>query len=214
MEEERIEASDFKNNEGVVALKLSLARAEIANMKLKKTGRNNYSDYDYYELGDFLPEATKCLAKHNLCAIFNLGNVAELKVIDELGNYIVFSRQYQLAQMKNAPSLHNIQATSTYMKRYLYIDMLELAETDTLDRISSKELSKPKANAKDYSSGEKELKKISPRTSEIVELAKTTSTDFGKVKLYIQENFKANKIDDLSLGDFAKLKDVMTKGEI
>ena len=36
--------------------KLQKVRVELQNSKLKKSGKNTFSKYEYFELGDFLPK--------------------------------------------------------------------------------------------------------------------------------------------------------------
>ena len=39
--------------------KIQKARVELQNSKLKKSGKNDFSKYEYFELGDFLPNINK-----------------------------------------------------------------------------------------------------------------------------------------------------------
>ena len=50
--------------------KLQKVRVELQNSKLKKSGKNTFSKYEYFELGDFLPKVNELCEKYNLSTIF------------------------------------------------------------------------------------------------------------------------------------------------
>ena len=69
--------------------KLQKSRVELQNKKLKKTGMNKYSNYDYFELGDFLPGINEICEKNGLATIFHFtSELATLKIIDVDNIYI------------------------------------------------------------------------------------------------------------------------------
>ena len=52
--------------------KLSKARVLLQSKQLKKSGKNSYSCFTYFELGDFMPEVNKIFEEFGLCSVFNL----------------------------------------------------------------------------------------------------------------------------------------------
>ena len=63
--------------------KLQKVRVELQNSKLKKSGKNTFSKYEYFELGDFLPKVNELCEKYNLSTIFQFTKEqADLIIID------------------------------------------------------------------------------------------------------------------------------------
>ena len=48
--------------------KLQKVRVELQSSNLKKSGKNTYSKYEYFELGDFLPKVNELCDKYGLCS--------------------------------------------------------------------------------------------------------------------------------------------------
>jgi hypothetical protein len=132
--------------------KLQKSRVELQNSKMKKTGKNKFSNYEYFELGDFLPRINELMDKHGLTAIFLFEREeATLTLIDtdKPDDNIKFSSPVAMAQLKGCHDVQNIGATQTYMRRYLYVMAFEIAEHDTVET-SEKEtdLGEPTETAK------------------------------------------------------------------
>lgn len=52
--------------------KLQEVRSELIKKSLKKSGKNTHQNFAFFELGDFLPEATALFKENGLCPVFNL----------------------------------------------------------------------------------------------------------------------------------------------
>ncbi|MDU4477658.1 ERF family protein [Clostridium sp.] len=116
--------------------KLQKSRVELQNKKLKKTGTNKYSNYDYFELGDFLPSINDICNNNGLATIFQFTkDLATLDIIDvdNIENKLQFSTPVEIALLKGCSSIQNIGGTQSYCRRYLYIMAFEIAESDIVD---------------------------------------------------------------------------------
>lgn len=116
--------------------KLQKSRVELQNKKLKKTGMNKYSNYDYFELGDFLPGINEICEKNGLATIFNFtSELATLKIIDvdNIESTLEFSTPVEIASLKGCSAIQNIGGTQSFARRYLYIMAFEIAESDMID---------------------------------------------------------------------------------
>ena len=51
-------------------MKLQEARCELQAMKLKKTSKNNYSNFSYFQLDDFLPHINNIFKEKKLTSRF------------------------------------------------------------------------------------------------------------------------------------------------
>jgi len=116
--------------------KIQKCKCELGKADLKKSGKNTYSNYNYYELGDFLPKINDVMDKYGLTAIFNFKeDLASLTVVncENPSETLYFSTPISIATLKGTYAIQNIGATQTYARRYLYVMAFEIAESDVLD---------------------------------------------------------------------------------
>lgn len=126
--------------------KLNQARLEFQNMGVKKSGKNSYAGYTYYELSDIIPAINKLADKLKFCCVINFTNdLAKLDFCDlEKDERITFTSPMSSASLKGAMEVQNTGAVITYLKRYLYLNCFEIVEDDTLDATLN-----PNDNSKD-----------------------------------------------------------------
>ena len=117
--------------------KLQKARIMLQEMKLKKSGKNSYAGFNYYELSDFLPHVNKIFFELSLFSKFDLlEDKATLTIIDtekDSLSTIVFETNKTEAILKGTTAIQQLGATHTYLKRYLYLNALEIIENDFVD---------------------------------------------------------------------------------
>lgn len=129
--------------------KLQQARIKLQSMQLKKSGYNSYADFKYFELGDFLPSVNTIFSELNLCSVFSIhANEALLYIIDpETGGQIIFRSPLADAATGKAPPIQALGSQHTYLRRYLFLNALEITEHDAVDATIRKDEPK-KASAK------------------------------------------------------------------
>lgn len=133
--------------------KIQRARVELQKRDLKKTGYNKYSNYYYFELGDFLPQINEICDKLGLYCEFQYEEkFATLTIFDtgaEAENKRVWKTPIEVASLKGCSTIQNIGGTQSFARRYLYMMAFEIAETDAIDSGSvdtDLELGKQKIN--------------------------------------------------------------------
>lgn len=127
--------------------KIQRCRVELQECNLKKSGKNKFANFEYYELADFLPKVNELFDKYKLFSRFTLmGNIATLDIYDteakkEDGSYdcVMFSSPVAEVNIKGSNAIQNLGGANTYMKRYLYLNALEIVESDSFDAVSGKE---------------------------------------------------------------------------
>ena len=116
--------------------KLQEARILLQNTKLNKSGKNKFAGYEYFELGDFLPQIQNICAKVGLCGVvsFNAQD-AYLTIYDtETDNsFVTFTSPMSSAALKGCHDVQNLGAVQTYLRRYLWTNAFEIVEHDALD---------------------------------------------------------------------------------
>ena len=120
--------------------KLQKARVELQNKKLKKSGKNNYSGFTYYELADFLPQVNQIFNDLKLCSNFSMKDgYAILTVTDwEDETFTDFITPTETLELKGCSRIQALGGVHTYLKRYLYLNALEIVESDMLDSQAGK----------------------------------------------------------------------------
>lgn len=177
--------------------KLQKVRVELQNSKLKKSGKNTFSKYEYFELGDFLPKVNELCEKYNLSTIFQFTKEqADLIIIDvdDTEKFEIFSTPVEVTSLKGGTAMQNIGATQTYARRYLYVMAFEIAESDLIDAV-------------DYEA-EIAKAKISPVKVKIIQKAiEDTNTVLEKFLSY----FGVTKINDIVEGQFQQAMSMLDK---
>ena len=130
--------------------KIQKVKKELSERELKKSGRNDFSGFSYYELGDFLPSIIELCNKYGLFTKINFekhysiknistneintnteyqldGDVAVLTIIntDKPDEEETYSCDVKELNLKGANSIQNYGGIQTYLRRYLYMNALE-----------------------------------------------------------------------------------------
>lgn len=103
---------------------------------LAKKGLNSYQGFKYFELEDFLPLATKLFYERKICPAFNI------KVIDGIEYAIMdiyHGTEKLMFMMPTAEAINsnnpiqNQGSKASYLRRYIYLSVLDLCESDPVD---------------------------------------------------------------------------------
>jgi len=119
--------------------KLLKMKIELANGGLSKTGRNTHSKYKYFELEDIVPAILKLSEKYNVNLITSFpGDRAICNVIDLDNPGDVLEFEIPVPELVPGSRNHNglIQARGayvTYLRRYLYMIVFDIVESDIID---------------------------------------------------------------------------------
>lgn len=111
---------------------------------IKKSGKNKFAGYDYFELGDFLPTVNEIFDSVGLCGVVNFGEQATLTVYDTDGDgQVTFSSPLVFAENAKGQAIQSLGSTHTYFRRYLWLLALELTEHDSIDSLPQEDKPKP-----------------------------------------------------------------------
>jgi ERF superfamily len=120
--------------------KLMQARIKLQATPLKKSGLNKFAGFQYFELGDFLPQIQQIFSEIGLCGVVSFDTqLATLTITDtEDGSNIVLTSPMAEANLKGVHPIQNMGAVETYSRRYLWVTALEIVEHDALDATTGK----------------------------------------------------------------------------
>ena len=115
--------------------KLQDARILLQNTKLNKSGKNKFAGYEYFELGDFLPQIQNICQKIGLCGLVSFtATDAYLTIHETEGDgFVTFTSPMSSAALKGCHDVQNLGAVQTYLRRYLWTNAFEIVEHDALD---------------------------------------------------------------------------------
>jgi len=122
--------------------KLQEARIDLQSRPLKKSGRNKFAGFEYFELGDFLPTIQTIFTEKGLCGTITFyTDIAILTIVDvdKPEDKIEFKSPMSTAELKGCHAIQNLGAVQTYLRRYLWVAAMEIVEHDSLDAITGKD---------------------------------------------------------------------------
>jgi hypothetical protein len=115
--------------------KLQKARMILQNTKLNKSGKNKFAGYEYFELGDFLPQIQSICDTIGLCGMVSFTQTDAYLTIHETDGdgFVTFTSPMSSAALKGCHDVQNLGAVQTYLRRYLWTNAFEIVEHDALD---------------------------------------------------------------------------------
>jgi hypothetical protein len=135
--------AQHEQQQWLVYSKLQKARVLLQEQPLKKSGFNSYAGFKYFELGDFLKQANVIFDNLGLCPVFSISDgEATLRIYDsEFGGVIYFCSPTADAsnEKSKAPPIQSLGSQHSYLRRYLYLNALELIENDVVDATIGKD---------------------------------------------------------------------------
>lgn len=134
---------EVKNlNDSIISIRVSLQ-----NLKLKKSGKNKFAGFEYYELADFLPALNELMQKENINDQFTIENDMAILILrkgEESQEYKMPFKIFDTPLNKDGkPSMQDIQylgALNTYYKRYLYLNAFGITDGEIIDSMDTSDL--------------------------------------------------------------------------
>lgn len=128
--------------------KLQSVRAVLSKTNLKRSGLNKFSGFSYFELGDFIGQINELCLKYGLFTYADItpefGRITAVN-IDNPEETFTLTMPLAEVEVKSMPLIQARGALLTYARRYLYMLLFEIAESDTLDAIVDKDDKSTKA---------------------------------------------------------------------
>lgn len=185
--------------------KLQQARVLLQKTKLTKSGKNAYSGFTYFELKDFIPTVNEIFLEIGLSSNFSIiENIANLFIVntDNTEENVLFTSPIEKATLKGCTPIQEIGAVHTYMKRYLYLNALEIVEDDFLDKnAGSEDNKKPPVPQK-----KKVANKTSDKVSSFVSKLKEAKLTTEQMQMFCSQ-YNISSKDETTIDNFLKNND-------
>lgn len=197
--------------------KLQEVRRIMATSPLKKTGYNGFSKYNYFQLDDFMPTATKAFEQVGLTPLFgyspeqdeNTGEThvyATMQIInsDQPDESVNYKLPWVSANQSNNP-IQNLGSTVTYLRRYLMMLALDLSETDVVDASAGG----PEDHSKENKTVAEAKHAAQPKAQPAMQQPKISREQAEKIiNLYTPQEIEAlcKKLDKPALGEWTAIE--------
>lgn len=186
-------------------------RVELQNAGLKKSGKNKFAGFDYFELSDFLPKLNELMLEEKMNDRFyikeNLATL-ELQKGEEINIYtmpfVLFETPKnrkedrdtgEIYEVKSMQDIQYLGALNTYYKRYLYLNAFGITDGEVIDSMDNNKIAGTK---KEKKATESQLKLINKLDTNI--------------KNKILEKYNITKIEELNIKQASEIISNM-KGE-
>ena len=116
--------------------KIQIVKSEILKANPKKSGKNKFANYDYYELADIMPIIIESCKEHKLLTFPSFTNdVATLTAINAEApeEKVVVESPMRDLDIKGANAIQSLGGIETYQRRYLYMALFDITENDMFD---------------------------------------------------------------------------------
>lgn len=187
-----------------VKQKLAKARLYFLNKKTKKSGVNTSLEFQYFELEDIVPTGIRIFASVGLVGVTDFSGEAATMTVYNTDNPeepgLVFAIKYreveQIVSKAGKVVTNAMQALGssiTYMRRYLWMMVLDVTEPDEIDATlgtetedgedeapAKKEPPKAPATPEERKAAKKELTAENKADPQVVELKKLCKTLLAK----------------------------------
>lgn len=127
--------------------KIQFAKEEILKANLKKSWKNKFAGYDYFELADFLPFIVQTCNKLWLFTSVSFNETtATLKVVncEKTDEVVEITSPMKELELKGCNQIQALWGVETYQRRYLYMSLFDIVENDMFDATTTEEKSEPK----------------------------------------------------------------------
>lgn len=116
--------------------RLQDARTAFLKVEVKKSGKNKFAGFEYFELADVIPAINQIFHTVGLCGVVRFtSDTASLTVYDveDPSQSVEFTSPLVYADNGKTQAIQNLGATHTYMRRYLWLMAMEIVEHDSVD---------------------------------------------------------------------------------
>lgn len=140
MKEEKKETKKLNIYEKITNIKSDFLKANV-----KKSGKNKFANYTYYELADITPVLIELCKKYGIFTKFSYTKeeaTLELVNIEKPDERETYTSPMEELELKGCNKIQALGGVETYSRRYLYMSAFDIIENDMFDAVVSEEKEK------------------------------------------------------------------------
>ena len=176
--------------------KITNIKSDFLKENVKKSGRNKFANYTYYELADITPVLIELCKKYKIFTKFSYTKeLATLEIvnIENLNERETYTSPMEELELKGCNKIQGLGGVETYQRRYLFMSAFDIIENDMFDAVVNDD--KPEIDPKEYAQVINEFNKLSIETA----------TDFDGICEY----YKVKSTSDLTIEQLKEAIGVM-----
>ena len=185
--------------------KIIKIRKELQESKIKKSGKNKFAGFSYYELADFLPKLNELMEKYEVNDIVTVeeNNVILSLVFNDETNVYKIPFLSEAPTPKGMQEIQHLGALLTYSKRYLYLNAFGITDGEVIDSLDNSKLTKKevKKEVKKENNRDKLISFIKENSIEMQEIAKryklnatSSEEEYLNALILIKKEINAKKV--------------------
>lgn len=179
MKEEKVKENKKIN----IYEKITNIKNDFLKENVKKSGRNKFANYTYYELADITPVLIELCKKYGIFTKFSYTKdeaTLEIVNIENPNEREIYTSPMEELELKGCNKIQALGGCETYSRRYLYMSAFDIIENDMFDAVVSEE---------------KEPKEKQTAENNIYIKIKKLIKDKGVMPNEISEHFNKNSAD-------------------
>lgn len=126
--------------------KITNIKSDFLKANVKKSGKNKFANYTYYELADITPVLIELCKQYKVFTKFSYTKdqaTLEIVNIENPGEREIYTSPMEELELKGCNKIQALGGTETYSRRYLYMSAFDIIENDMFDAVISEEKDKP-----------------------------------------------------------------------
>lgn len=181
--------------------KMQVAKLKILTSNLKKSGKNKFAGYTYYELADLIPTIIQVCNETKLFTQISFDNEkATLTIINSETpeEKLTYTSPMKDLELKGANEIQALGGVETYQRRYLYMAAFDIIENDMFDGVDPEINDKKKQPTKPKVEPKVNDETISLIISNASIYAGMKNGDTNELLKYYLKKYKVAQLKDLS----------------
>ena len=133
--------------------KITNIKSEFLKANVKKSGKNKFANYTYYELADITPVLIELCKKYKVFTKFSYTlDQATLEIvnIENPTEREIYTSPMEELELKGCNKIQALGGSETYSRRYLYMSAFDIIENDMFDAVVSEEKEPPKEEQEEF----------------------------------------------------------------
>lgn len=122
--------------------KIQLVKEQFLKRNVKKSGKNKFANYSYYELADIIPNIIELCNEQGLFTKFTFTKEEarlEIRNVDKPDEFEFYTSPMEELELKGANRIQALGGVETYQRRYLLMAAFDIIENDMFDGVVSEE---------------------------------------------------------------------------
>lgn len=155
-----------------IYVKIQNVKEKLLKENIKKSGKNKFAGYTYYELADFIPFIIKFCNEEMLFTSISFDNEMAKLVIVNVENpeeKVEYTSPMRNLELKGCNEIQGLGGVETYSRRYLYMCAFDIIENDMFDAVVVDKLDDLKQKIKSYPNALEVVKAFGKKLSDCTE---------------------------------------------